>query len=143
MRKSLLFLLLFALACSHEEEQQIDEKLALSDSILEKSSHSLDTATIVSHASDSLTKQQIIKVVKEIRNLEGEVRHYKEEKLHLLTAEKIIYRVDTVYIETKKNFWGKEKTSTSVKSDSTVTEKVDTTTKEIIDTLQILIVPFH
>ena len=32
---------------------------------------------------------------------------------------KTVYKIDTVYIETKKNFWGKEKTNTTIKSDST------------------------
>ena len=37
------------------------------------------------------------------------------------------HKIDTVYIETKKNFWGKEKTNTTIKSDSLVSEKIDTT----------------
>lgn len=138
MRTSFLFALLFVLSCSHEEVDQVDNStLELSDSILSKSCRSLDTATKVAHTSDSLTTQYITKVVKEIHNLEGEVKRYKEEKVQLMTTEKIVYRVDTVYIESRKNFWGKEKIQTSVKSDSTVQESLDTTVVEKIDTLKI------
>jgi hypothetical protein len=56
----------------------------------------------------------------------------------VVSTEKIIYKIDTVYIETKKNFWGKEKTKTSVKSDSSVDMSIDTSVNEAlkIDTLQ-------
>ena len=57
-----------------------------------------------------------------------EVEKYKEVlSKQTIATEKIVYKIDTVYIETKKNFWGKEKTNTTIKSDSVVTEKTDTT----------------
>jgi hypothetical protein len=129
-----LFLLIFT-GCSSKNEEVLDTIEV--DSILLKSQSSLDTAKYISNKSDSVTKESIVKVVKEIKFLTNEVEKYKE--INLLTSqkvatEKIIYRVDTIYIETKKNFWGKEKTSTSIKSDSVVNEKIDTVTKNVIDT---------
>jgi hypothetical protein len=61
------------------------------------------------------------------------VNKYRDiSKNEVLATEKIIYKIDTVYIETKKNFWGKEKTNTVVKSDSSITEKTDTITKQVV-----------
>ena len=133
--KSLFLILSFA-GCVHDSNTDILDTASV-DSILINSKNNLDTAVIVNQKSDSMTKETIIKVVKEIKFLNNEVEKYKE--INLLTSqkvatEKIIYRIDTVYIETKKNFWGKEKTSTSVKSDSIVNEKIDTTIKSVIDT---------
>jgi hypothetical protein len=135
MRK-LLFLILFFTACVDSSNTNMMDTSSI-DSILINSKNNLDTAIIVNTKSDSITKETIVKVVKEIKFLTNEVEKYKE--INLLTSqkvatEKIIYRVDTIYIETKKNFWGKEKTSTSVKSDSIINEKIDTTIKSVIDT---------
>jgi hypothetical protein len=52
-----------------------------------------------------------------------------------LSTVKEKVRIDTVYIEKKKNFWGKEKTNTNVKSDSLVNESIDSTTVSKVDTL--------
>ena len=124
------------IGCSTSEPTE-KEYLLTDDSILIKSQNNLDTAAIVNHKSDSITKENVVKVIRDIKFLTTEVEKYKE--INLLTSqkvatEKIIYRVDTIYIETKKNFWGKEKTSTSVKSDSIINEKIDTTIKSVIDT---------
>ncbi len=135
MRK-LLFLIVFFTACVDSSNTNMMDTSSI-DSILINSKNNLDTAIIVNTKSDSITKETIVKVVKEIKFLTNEVEKYKE--INLLTSqkvatEKIIYRIDTIYIETKKNFWGKEKTSTSIKSDSIINEKIDTTIKSVIDT---------
>lgn len=136
MKKSILFLILFFAACVDNSNTNTVDTSSI-DSILIDSKNHLDTANIVNTKSDSITKETVVKIVKEIKFLTNEVEKYKE--INLLTSqkvatEKIIYRVDTIYIETKKNFWGKEKTSTSVKSDSIINEKIDTTIKSVIDT---------
>lgn len=129
----------FLIGCSTSESLEKEYTLA-SDSILIKNQSNLDTAAIVNHKSDSITKQNVIKVIKEIKFLTNEVEKYKEINLMMsqkVVNEKIIYKIDTVYIETKRNFWGKEKTSTSIKSDSVVNERIDTSLEKSvkIDTL--------
>jgi predicted solute-binding protein len=54
-----------------------------------------------------------------------------------LSKENVIVRIDTVFIETKKNFWGKEKTSINVTSETKSTEIIDSvlSEKKVIDTL--------
>jgi hypothetical protein len=86
---------------------------------------------------DSITRSRIVKTVETLRDLKEEVVKYQTEKMRLMDeitfkTEKVIYKVDTVYIETKTNFWGKQKTKTSVVEsvDSTLTtstENIDTT----------------
>lgn len=71
---------------------------------------------------DEETAKKIDKAAEVIVHLKDEVNVLKTTSM----VEKIQIRVDTVYIETKKNFWGKEKTNVSLKADSTVTEIVDT-----------------
>ncbi len=141
MKKIFLILSLFFFSCSNNEpvEPIVDEM----DSVLINSQQHLVTSDSIQKKSDSTTKEQVIKVIREFKYLTNEVEKFKTEKIQLMNVqnmvtEKIIYRIDTVYIETKKNFWGKEKTSTSIKSDSTTTTNTDssTTTTEKIDTIQ-------
>lgn len=129
----------FLIGCSESESLE-KQYVSTSDSILIKSQSNLDTAAIVNHKSDSITKENVVKVIKEIKFLTNEVEKYKEINLMMsqkVINEKIIYKIDTVYIETKRNFWGKEKTSTSIKSDSMVNERIDTSLEKSvkIDTL--------
>ena len=85
------------------------------DNILENSQKHFDTAVIVYKQSDSVAKEQVVKIVKEISYLNTEVEKYKEVlSKQTIATEKIVYKIDTVYIETKKNFWGKEKTNTTI-----------------------------
>jgi regulator of replication initiation timing len=128
MRKLLLLSVLFLFSCKNQNQEVITKQMVEVDNILENSQKHFDTAVIVYKQSDSAAKEQVVKIVKEISYLNTEVEKYKEVlSKQTIATEKIVYKVDTVYIETKKNFWGKEKTNTTIKSDSVVTEKIDTT----------------
>jgi hypothetical protein len=139
MKKSLLIIGLFLFSCNNHEESVI---LPVEiDSVLIKSQQNLVTSDSVQKKSDSTTKEQVIKVIREFKILTNEVERFKTEKIQLMSlqkvnTEKIIYKIDTVYIEVEKNFWGKKKTTTSVKSDSSsvVTEDSTIKTSEKIDT---------
>jgi len=135
--KKLLFILavLFA-SCSNEEIGV--EAPSTADIALQKSAEAVASAHQVSVKSDIATKKQITKVVFKIKYLTNEIVKFKTERLTLinqLSTVKEKVRIDTVYIEKKKNFWGKEKTSTTVKTDSLVNEKIDSTTVSKVDTL--------
>jgi len=135
--KKLLFILavLFA-SCSNGEIGV--EAPSTADIALQKSAESVASAHQVSIKSDIATKKQITKVVFRIKYLTNEIVKFKTERLTLinqLSTVKEKVRIDTVYIEKKKNFWGKEKTSTTVKTDSLVNEKIDSTTVSKVDTL--------
>lgn len=141
MRKILPFLLLTFISCNNVETNNsvtpINNEL---DSIIIKSSNTIQVSDTVQKKSDIATEKKVIKVVTQIKYLIKSVEKLKIEKLELvreLKSSKENVRVDTVYIETKKNFWGKEKTTINVKSDSTVKENVDTLTteKKVIDSL--------
>jgi regulator of replication initiation timing len=128
--KRLLLLISIPLlfSCQSKEYEELSTESIQADDILEISQKHFDTAVIVYKQSDSVAKEQVIKIVKEISYLNTEVEKYKEVlSKQTIATEKIVYKIDTVYIETKKNFWGKEKTNTTIKSDSVVTEKIDTT----------------
>ena len=128
MKKLLLISVLFLFSCKNQKQEIITKQMIEIDNILETSQKHFDTAVIVYQQSDSAAKQQVIKIVNEISYLNTEVEKYKDVlKNQTIATEKVVYKVDTVYIETKKNFWGKEKTNTTVKSDSVITEKIDTT----------------
>jgi regulator of replication initiation timing len=128
MRKLLLLSVLFLFSCKNQDQEVITKQMVEVDNILENSQKHFDTAVIIYKQSDSAAKEQVVKIVKEISYLNTEVEKYKEVlSKQTIATEKIVYKIDTVYIETKKNFWGKEKTNTTIKSDSVVTEKIDTT----------------
>lgn len=127
MKKVLLLSFLFLFSCKDQEQEVLNIKEVEADKVLEDSQKHFDTAIVVYHQSDSVAKERVVQIVKEISYLNVEVEKYKDVlKNQTVATEKIIYKVDTVYIETKKNFWGKEKTNTTIKSDSLVTEKIDT-----------------
>jgi hypothetical protein len=140
MKKSLLILGLFLFSCNGSEETIVTPVEV--DSVLIKSQQNLVTSDSVQKKSDSTTKEQVIKVIREFKILTNEVEKFKTERIQLLSlqqvnTEKIIYKIDTVYIEVEKNFWGKKKVTTSIKSDSSsvvtedstirISEKIDTT----------------
>jgi hypothetical protein len=136
MKKLLLILAVLFASCSNEEIGV--EAPSTADIALQKSAEAVASAHQVSVKSDIATKKQITKVVFKIKYLTNEIVKFKTERLTLinqLSTVKEKVRIDTVYIEKKKNFWGKEKTSTTVKTDSLVNEKIDSTTVSKVDTL--------
>jgi hypothetical protein len=140
MRKSLLILGLFLFSCNNPEESIISPIEV--DSVLIKSQQNLVTSDSVQKKSDSTTKEQVIKVIREFKILTNEVEKFKTERLLLektmnVVSQKIVTRVDTVFIEVEKNFWGKKKTKTTVSSDSIISEISDSNSvsNEVIDTL--------
>ncbi len=141
MRKILPFLFLAFVSCNDvETNNSVTQTSGELDSIITKSSKTLQVSDTVQKKSDIATEKKVFKVVTQIKYLIKSVEKLKIEKLELvreLKSSKENVRVDTVYIETKKNFWGKEKTTINVKSDSTVKENVDTLTteKKVIDSL--------
>jgi hypothetical protein len=139
MKKSLFILGLFLISCGNSEKSVVSPVEL--DSVLTKSQQNLFISDSVQKKSDSTTKEQVIKVIREFKILTKEVEKFKTERVQLInlrnvSAEKVVYRVDTVYIEVEKNFWGRKKITTSVKSDSSVSESVDTsvTNQTQIDT---------
>lgn len=144
MRNILLLLLTLVVSCNEPISVNL-ESVETSDSVLYQSDKNLMVADTITKLSDSSTKEKIILVVSEIKYLTKEIEKFKTERVTLEsklkeTSERIIYRIDTVYIETKKNFWGKEKTNISTKSDSTIQINSDTlvNTSQSIDTLKVI-----
>lgn len=142
MKKIILLISLFLFSCSQKEVLVENESVA--DTVLLNSQKNLQIADTISQKSDSLTKGKVNNIIKQIIYLSYEVEKYKTEKLTLekqlkVVNEKVIYRVDTVFIETQKNFWGKKKTTTTVNSDSSVIESLDSlqSISEKIDTLNL------
>ena len=136
MKKLLFILAILFVSCSNEQISL--DVPSTADIALQKSAESVASAHQVSVKSDIATKKQIIKVVFKIKYLTNEIVKFKTERLTLinqLSTVKEKVRIDTVYIEKKKNFWGKEKTNTTVKSDSLVNESIDSTTTSKVDTL--------
>lgn len=143
MRNILLLLLTLVVSCNEPISVNL-ESVETTDSVLYQSDKNLMVADTISKLSDSSTKEKIILVVSEIKYLTKEIEKFKTERVLLEsklkeTSEKVIYRVDTVYIETKRNFWGKEKTAISTKSDSTIQINSDTLVQntQSIDTLKV------
>lgn len=135
MRKILIFL--FLISCNSGTESIKTYSNYDSDSIIEKSYADIMISDTITKKSDLVTKKKVEKIVKEINYLTNTVEILKTEKL-LLTKELQIskqnVRIDTVYIETKKNFWGKEKTSVSTKTETKETFDSSIIEKQVIDT---------
>lgn len=116
------------IGCNNNTETPImtktDSLLVVSDSIIKKAEYS-------GKILDSVTTVTAEKVADNVDKLNETITNYQtriKSAVKTMTVERVIH--DTVYIETKKNFWGKTKKSVTTKSDSTVDQL------EIIDTLQ-------
>jgi hypothetical protein len=68
----------------------------------------------------------------DIQYLTNTVEKLKIEKLKL---SKQNVRIDTVFIETKKSFWGREKKTITTKSDSQDVETIDSSSTKVLDTI--------
>lgn len=116
MKKVLLICALVIAGCSSEKTvETIEAKIAEADSVIAHSQEVVEQAFVVNERTDSIVKEDVAKAVSNINAMTLEVQSLKA----IQKIEKI--RIDTVYIETKRNFWGKEKTKTTVVSDSIVT----------------------
>lgn len=95
------------------------------DSIFYKSQINIVKSDSIIKKSDKAISNKVKETLVQITDLKEEVKETKSALEKAVSNPKIIKVVDTIYIESKKNFWGKEKTSVKVISDSTILE--DTT----------------
>ena len=143
MKKFILLTFIFFTSCNQQLDTEVINNTS-TDSLLFNSEEHLKSADTLGQKTDSMTKEKVVKIVKEIKYLTNEVEKFRTEKFTLekqlkVINEKVIYRIDTVFIETQKNFWGKKKTTTTVNSDSSVIESLDSLqlSSEKIDTLNL------
>lgn len=127
MKKTIILALLF-LGCASKESTPILETTSIekTDSIIIKSQQSAKNL-------DSITNETAEKVTSNVEKLTELVETYKiqtQTKIKVVKEVKQVVIHDTIYIEKKKNFWGKEKTTTKSASDSSVIETSDSTITE-------------
>ena len=129
MKKLTPFIFFLLASCGNPEPKStLSNSEEILDSVISKSSKNIQISDTVQKKSDSATEQKVGKIVKEIQYLTKFVEVLRIEKQNLsreLSVSKKTMRIDTVFIETKKNFWGKEKTTVNTKSDSSSSEIVD------------------
>ena len=126
-------LFVLALGCS-SPKVEVPEELEPVDTIILKSQNNIIDVKQVDSTTDKVIETKVIKAVEKIEVLTKEIIKVKGENAKMKVMLKnppVIRIVDTVYIEKKRNFWGKEKTNITVKSDSTSTESIDSTTIEV------------
>ena len=115
------------ISCSDEKKSKevsdtIDKEV---DSIFYKSQINIVKSDSIIKKSDKAISNKVKETLVQITDLKEEVKETRSALEKVISNPKIIKVVDTIYIESKKNFWGKEKTSVKVISDSTILE--DTT----------------
>lgn len=143
MKKYVTLLLFLFVSCNNpKNDLQFENIQNESDSVLMKSHEDIQFADTIQKKSDSITHEKVKKVVTQIKFFTTEIEKFKTERILLLNElkvakENVIIKVDTVFIETKKNFWGKEKTTINVTSETKSTEIIDSvlSEKKVIDTL--------
>lgn len=131
----------FLFSCSPKESNKTNDNLInSSDSVLVNSVNNIKICDTVQRVSDSITQDKVVKVITKIKYLNNTVEKLKIEKLQLsreLKVSKQNVRIDTVFIETKKSFWGREKKTITTKSDTQNVETIDsTTTQKVSDTIK-------
>lgn len=140
MKKILFIMFVFLFSCTPKETNKTTDNLVnSSDSVLVNSINNIKVCDTVQRVSDSITQGKVVEVITKIKYLNNTVEKLKIEKLQLsreLKVSKQNVRIDTVFIETKKSFWGKEKKTIKTKSDVQSIETIDSTeTKEILDSV--------
>jgi hypothetical protein len=139
MRNIILFTVFLLISCGNKEDNKIkNESIIIADSVIVNSQNHIMESDTVQKKSDSITHEKVVKVITNIKYLTNTVEKLKFEKLQLskeLKISKENIRIDTVFIETKKSFWGKEKKTIKTKSDSQDIETIDSTTT-ISDTIK-------
>jgi hypothetical protein len=139
MKKFLFLLTLLLLSCN--TNQSNDDKYLIdttSDSIIIESNKSILMSDTLNKLSDSITHEKVVKVITNIKYLTKTVEKLKIEKLNLikeLKYSKENVRIDTVFVETKKSFWGKEKKTITTKTNSQDTESIDSTSTKVLDSI--------
>ena len=109
--------LLLLASCTGKQAEVKTVDYAQVDSLISNSQHTIIKNDSIHKESEKIIAKTVKEVVSEIKDLKEEVKVAKTK-----TAIITVTKIDTVYIEKKKNFWGKEKTAVTVKSDSTVVE---------------------
>jgi hypothetical protein len=132
MKIMLFFMFFLLVSCGNNETKTIKTPDNNVDSTIIKSINNIKVSDTIQRKSDSITQERIVKVITNINYLTNTVQKLKIEKLQL-SKQKV--RIDTVFIETKKSFWGKEKKTITTKSDSQDIETIDSTTT-ISDTIK-------
>jgi hypothetical protein len=133
MRNIILFTVFLLISCGNKEDNKIkNESIVIADSAIVNSQNNIMVYDTVQKKSDSITHEKVVKVMTDIQYLTNTVEKLKIEKLKL---SKQNVRIDTVFIETKKSFWGREKKTITTKSDSQDIETIDSTTT-ILDTIK-------
>lgn len=116
MRILVLLTLLVGCSTPQIENEKTYEKI---DSVIHSSEINIIRSDSVNRESEKSVAKKVNQTVNKIEGLKEEVSTLKQEVEAARMMVKTVYKVDTVYIETKKNFWGKSKTNTTVISDST------------------------
>ena len=109
--------LLLLASCTGKQAEVKTVDYAQVDSLISNSQHTIIKNDSIHKESEKIIAKTVKEVVSEIKDLKEEVKVAKTK-----TAIITVTKIDTVYIETKKNFWGREKTSTKITSDSIVIE---------------------
>ena len=139
MKNIILFIVFLLISCGNKEDNKIkNETILIADSTIINSRNHIMESDTVQKKSDSITHEKVVKVITNIKYLTNTVEKLKFEKLQLskeLKISKQNVRIDTVFIETKKSFWGKEKKTIKTKTDTQDIETIDSTTT-ISDTIK-------
>jgi len=98
-------ILLTFLGCAERQTTAQSQKMIEADKALESSKKCLDTSLVIQHKADLVTKSIVKSVINKVNN-------YRLKSL--------VVKRDTVFIETKKNFWGRTKTNVRISSDSSI-----------------------
>lgn len=139
--KSIPYLLIFFLFSCDNNQLNNDFNLIdnNSDSIIIKSNKSILVSDTLNKITDSITTTKVNKVIKEIHYLTKYVNVLKIEKNNLtkeLKYSKENVRIDTVFVETKKSFWGKTKTTINTKTDTSSNQAIDSIVIRSVDTIK-------
>jgi hypothetical protein len=139
MKNIILFIVFLLISCGDKEDNKINnESIVIADSTIINSRNHIMESDTVQKKSDSITHEKVVKVITNIKYLTNTVEKLKFEKLQLskeLKISKQNVRIDTVYIETKKSFWGKEKKTITTKTNSQDTESIDSTSTKVLDSI--------
>lgn len=112
---------LLVVGCSNKQTET-ETNYEKVDSILNSSKTTLIKSDSITKRSEAIIAKKIDRTVAKIQDLKEEATEAKNALNTASKVVKVIRVVDTVYIEKRRNFWGREKEKVTTVSDSTLVE---------------------
>lgn len=130
--KQILFISSLVAFISCTKTNGISVKEDRTDALIQRSELAIKSNQKHNNILDSVTTETIRKTTETFNVISDKLKTQEasNQRVKILYRDRIIHKVDTVLVETKKNFWGRKSTKVSTVSNESTQEQTDSTTTD-------------